>query len=81
MSSGSDAPGTVLSVCSKEFLDTFKQADVVISKGQGNFEALSNPGREVMFLFMAKCPVVAEHVGCDVGNILLLTNYNQKEKE
>jgi len=72
ISSGSDAPGTVLSLCSKDFMETFKAADMVISKGQGNFEALSSPGRDVFFLFMAKCPIVAKHVGCDVGNILLL---------
>ena len=41
MSSGCDAPGTILSRCSEEFLDTFRSADVIISKGQGNFESLS----------------------------------------
>lgn len=72
ISSGSDAPGTVLSRCSDSFLKIFKRADMVISKGQGNFEALSNPGRPVFCLFMAKCPVVAEDIGCKVGDILLM---------
>ncbi len=72
-SSGSDAPGTVLSRCSESFLVKLKKADMVISKGQGNFEALSsNPLRPIFFLFMAKCPVVVEEVGCDLGDILLL---------
>jgi len=71
ISSGSDAPGTVLPLCKKSFLSLFNKADMVISKGQGNFEALSGSKRPVFFLFMAKCPVVAQHVGCKVGDIIL----------
>ena len=72
ISSGSDAPGTVLSICSRKFLKIFKEADLVISKGQGNFEVLSGVQRPVFFLFMAKCPVVAREVNCAVGDIILL---------
>jgi damage-control phosphatase, subfamily I len=73
VSSGSDAPGTVLSLCSVEFIEKLMNADMVISKGQGNFEALSSsPPREIFFLFMAKCPVVVEDVGCRLKDILLL---------
>ena len=71
ISSGSDAPGTVLPLCSEDFLKRFGNADMVISKGQGNFEALSGVNRPVFFLFMAKCPVVAEHNGCSLGDIIL----------
>jgi len=71
ISSGSDAPGTVLSLCSKEFLAVYRKVDMVISKGQGNFEALSGAQRSVFFLFMAKCPVIAKDVGCKVGDIIL----------
>ena len=74
MSSGSDAPGTVLSVCSKDFLGLYEQADMIISKGQGNFEALSSEKRPIFFLFMAKCPVISEDVGCSVGDVLLMYN-------
>ncbi|MBF0252436.1 MAG: DUF89 family protein [Candidatus Omnitrophica bacterium] len=71
ISSGSDAPGTILSICSKEFIDVYKKADMVISKGQGNYEALFCPGRSVFFLFMAKCPVIAKDVGCEIRDIIL----------
>lgn len=71
ISSGSDAPGTILSLCSKNFLSRYKKADMVISKGQGNFEALSAAKREVFFLFMAKCPVIARDIGCNVGDVIL----------
>ena len=78
VSSGSDAPGTLISLCSKEFLKLYKKAQMIISKGQGNFESLSRARRRIFFLFMAKCPVVAREVCCDVGNINLL--YGQYEK-
>ena len=74
ISCGSDAPGTVLSLCSKYFLKVYKQSDMIISKGQGNFEALSQQKRPIFFLFMAKCSVVAKDVGCDVGDAILLYN-------
>lgn len=71
ISSGSDAPGTVLSLCSKKFLKIYKNADMVISKGQGNFEALSSEKRDIFFLFMAKCQVIANNAGCNLGDIIL----------
>ncbi|MGV8058771.1 MAG: DUF89 domain-containing protein [Smithellaceae bacterium] len=72
---GSDAPGTILDGCSEKFKKYFAEADVVISKGQGNFETLSDERREIFFLFKAKCPIVASHVGLPVGtNILARSN-------
>lgn len=72
ISSGLDSPGTVLSLCSKTFLKIFNNADMIISKGQGNFEALSDAGREIFYLFMVKCPVVVKDVGCKLGDIVLM---------
>lgn len=74
MSSGSDAPGTVLSLCSEKFLEVYKKADMIISKGQGNFEALSGRKEPIFFLFMAKCPVIAREAKCKVGDLILLHN-------
>jgi uncharacterized protein with ATP-grasp and redox domains len=78
ISSGSDAPGTVLSLCSKEFLRIYKKADMIISKGQGNFEVLSKTAKPIFFLFMAKCPVVAKNVGCKIGDIILKYHNSRK---
>lgn len=64
---GSDAPGTILSDCSREFRRRFSMADLVIAKGQGNFETLSDTGEHVFFLFKVKCPVIGNHVGLPVG--------------
>ncbi len=73
-SSGSDAPGTVLSLCNKKFFDILESSDMVISKGQGNFEGFQKPDKPVFYLFMAKCPVVALEAGCSPGDINLISN-------
>lgn len=72
ISSGSDAPGTILSLCNHEFLELFENVDMVISKGQGNFEALSETTRSVFFLLIAKCPIIANHIGCRIRDIILI---------
>ena len=77
ISNGTDAPGTILALCSKEFKQIYKSADMIISKGQGNFESLSNEKRPIFFLFMVKCPVVAKETGCKMGNIILFYNLNK----
>jgi uncharacterized protein with ATP-grasp and redox domains len=74
ISCGADAPGTILSLCSRKFLEIYNRAEMIISKGQGNFEALSLEKRPIFFLFMAKCPVIAREVGCNVGEMILIGN-------
>jgi hypothetical protein len=78
-SSGSEFPGTILPLCSKPFIDIFEKADLVISKGQGNYETLSDESRPIYFLFMTKCPVIARDLGCAVGDIVLVCNRNSFE--
>lgn len=72
ISSGSPSPGTPLHLCSQEFRRLFVRADVVIAKGQGNFETLSRPGRDVFFLFMVKCPVISREAGVPVGSFVVM---------
>lgn len=69
---GSDAPATLLGDCSEAFRRRFAEADVVIAKGQGNYESLSNEHGNIFFLFKAKCPVIAEHAGVPVGTHMLM---------
>jgi len=69
---GSDAPGTLLEDCSPEFRRAFFGADLVIAKGQGNYESLSDALADVFFLFKVKCPLVAEHAGLPHGAHVLL---------
>lgn len=62
ISNGSRCPGTVLTDCSPEFSQEFASADLIIAKGQGNFESLSEADREIFFLLTIKCPVAARHM-------------------
>lgn len=71
VSSGIDAPGTILKYCLDEFLKIFRQADLIISKGQGNFESLSQEKKPIFFLFMVKCPVIAKEIGCKMEDMVL----------
>jgi uncharacterized protein with ATP-grasp and redox domains len=68
---GSDAPGTLLDDCSDEFKSAFESADLIVSKGQGNFETLNPCEKNIFFLFKAKCPVVANSVNLPVGTHVL----------
>lgn len=73
VSSGIARPGTVPRLCSKTFQKILKQADMIISKGQGNYEALSEEtGYPIFFLFMSKCEVICDHLGCKLNAILLM---------
>jgi len=61
-SNGTACPGTPLARCSSEFLSLFQRADLIISKGQGNFETLSETDAPIYFLLTVKCQVVADHL-------------------
>ncbi len=75
---GVDAPGTILRhaahdgrACSVEFQRLYDEAELVIAKGQANYETLSEEGPKVFFLLQVKCPIIARDAGAPVGSILL----------
>jgi len=68
ISTGCTAPGAIIEECSEEFLDIYNSADIVISKGQGNYESLSDEKRGIFFLLKAKCPVVSNLLGVNVND-------------
>ena len=57
--------------CSREFKRLFYRAEFIISKGQGNYEALSGQHRPIFFMLKAKCTVVAADLGVALGGIIL----------
>ncbi len=71
LSSGCDAPGNILKFCSDDFLRVYRTADMIISKGQGNYEALSDEEKPLFFLLKAKCQVVARDLGIREGSLIL----------
>ncbi len=70
---GSDVPGTVPDLCSRTFRRHFAQSDLIISKGQGNFETLEGRREPIIFLLRAKCAVVADRLGCDINDMVIDT--------
>ncbi len=71
---GSDAPGTVLADCSPAFIAEYRNSDLVVSKGQGNYETLSDEKKNIFFLLKIKCRVVASHSGFGIGTHALIRN-------
>ena len=72
---GDGTPGVILKDCSKDFVDTFLKADIIISKGQGNYETLSDiKDKNIYFLFKIKCTPVAKNTGHKLGETVILCN-------
>ncbi len=71
ISSGSPAPGAIQRFCNGQFMEKFEHSDLIISKGQGNYEALSEVRRPVFFLLKAKCKVIAADLEVQVDDIVL----------
>ncbi len=71
VSTGSDSPGTILHRCSDDFRRRYDEAQVIIAKGQANYETLSSEGERIFFLLQAKCSVIAQDVGVPTGSIVL----------
>lgn len=71
MSNGSDAPGTVMEQCSTDFRLWFHRADLIIAKGQGNFETLCDMAKKGFCLFTVKCPAIAARAHAAVGDMVI----------
>jgi len=69
---GSASLGVIYQECSREFMEIFKDADVVLSKGQANYETLDDAPRDVFFILRAKCPVLARPIGVPTGSSVLI---------
>ncbi len=67
---GIGIPGSGLERWDTRFLKILRDSNMVISKGQGNYEALSDQ-KGIFFLLLAKCPVIARDLGVEVGDIVL----------
>jgi uncharacterized protein with ATP-grasp and redox domains len=78
---GSDAPGTILESCSETFRCRFDQSDLIIAKGQGNYETLSDVDKNIFFLVRPKCSVLARHLGREIGSLVLSGSNHSSFKE
>ncbi len=69
---GSDDIGVNWNNCSKEFKEEFFSSDIVISKGQGNFESCCDGDYNIYFLLKAKCDIIAENTDVDLGDLMFI---------
>jgi uncharacterized protein with ATP-grasp and redox domains len=71
---GHCAQGTILKDCSSTFNSEFSKADLIISKGQANFETLSDiKDKTIFYLLRAKCSSVASAIGCEPMDYVLIS--------
>ena len=75
---GDNAPGVSLKFSDPGFLERLQKADLVIAKGQGNFESLNDAPENgnIFFLFRVKCPVVENLTGCAAGSLQIRQGRN-----
>ena len=79
ISSGYDAPSTIPDKSGREFQQFFNEADVIISKGQGNLEGLiALNDKRIFFLLMVKCDVMSEFIGVDKNSFVVFNSSYQK---
>ncbi len=74
--SGAAMSGVFLPRAGTEFRRAFREADLVLSKGMGNFEGLSDVPGPIFFLLVAKCVPVARELGVEVGEVVFRRSRN-----
>ncbi len=79
VSNGSPMIGTDLKTCSEEFLSEFHTAELIISKGQANFETLNETSAPIFFILKAKCPEVGRELGVGMGEVVAM--FNEKAEQ
>jgi len=72
ITTGDHAPGILRERCSSEFRHAFDGSDLIVSKGQGNYESLSDfSQKRIVFLTKVKCPVIAGEIGFPLGSSVI----------
>ena len=82
ISNGDDTPSTLLHRVSPEFKAVYDSADLIISKGMGNFEGLMNKkDPRLFYLLMIKCHVIGQKLGAQKGEFVVKRNSNEAASE
>lgn len=72
ITTGDNSPGAVWESASEEFREQFVNADVIISKGQGNLEGLMDVAHNhIYFMLVTKCDLIAENIGAQRGDFVI----------
>jgi len=75
---GDGSLGTVLNRTSPAFKEVYNNADIVIAKGQANYECLSEENKNIYFLLMTKCEVIAKDIGVEEKKMICMKNKSWK---
>jgi hypothetical protein len=65
--------GSPLDLVPASFIERLKRADMIVGKGQGNYETLDDFPGDVFLILRAKCEVVARHMGVQLGQVGLIS--------
>lgn len=60
---GTNIPGTDIKRVNKETIRSMDESDLIIAKGQGNFETLIGCGKNIYYIFLCKCDIFVERFG------------------
>jgi len=71
MDNGARVPGTIVSMCNPKFQERFRTADLILAKGMGNYETLSEVQAPIFFLLQVKCPIIGADIGVPVGSTVI----------
>ncbi|MBR6027763.1 MAG: DUF89 family protein [Clostridia bacterium] len=63
LSNGAPVAGTIWELMPESARDAIRQADVILAKGQGNYESLSGQGWHVFYAFLCKCDLFSRRFG------------------
>jgi len=80
ITTGGPTIGVFFDVAGEDFLREFERADMIIAKGQGNFETLDEVDAEIFFMLKAKCDVIAERMGVKFGEVGLIYSRRLQKK-
>ncbi|MBN2738337.1 MAG: DUF89 family protein [Spirochaetales bacterium] len=75
INNGATIPGTIIDKCSEPFKKIWQNSNLIISKGQGNFESLHPSKANIYYMLIVKCQVLARDLGCSLRDIIL---YHEK---
>jgi uncharacterized protein with ATP-grasp and redox domains len=65
--------GSPLNQVPQSFLDRMGRADIIIGKGQGNYETIDDFDGNVFLILRAKCEIIAKHMGVRFGQVALIS--------
>jgi len=79
--SGSTTAGTLFNQATPELKEALIWADMIISKGQGNFETLSEEktDKPLFYLLLSKCPHISKNLGIKKFDLILMAGWKYEK--